>query len=546
MKKMMKTLGLLLLGLTAVSAAAGTGSCVGRCGEVFTRGQRCTCDLGCLQHNECCPDYQTTCTTAQSCQGRCGEAFRRGLPCECDPLCVLFHTCCHDYRLHCDASVTVSQRGSSQPQRATASRNSRNWKPERTRKTSNSESEEWFTGRGRCPQSLGARCHSRFGSSNPQTAGSSGLTHPARPTNHQQHGGRNIPVGLLPVPPSRQQSLPSNSAPALGSRAPVSPSTPESTGGGKLNVHLVMLPVGVGPSGPSQGAGGPAGSGPSTLLNVAPHLGLSVMEGGLDMSGLLADVDLCSDSPINGLTALSNGTILIFKGEFFWSVDPISLLVGPPHNITETLGVPSPIDTIFTRLGCNGNTYIIKGDQYWRLDGNMVMQPGYPKPLSFEFPGLTGSISAVLAVPATRTSPEIVFFFKEGDIIQRFIFPSGSAQSCAETPRTPPKRHLAGQADALLSGEINIRVSLQGFPTPITSALSMPSPQSVHHFVFSGPLYFRVQISGDLPALVKPDPLAPVPILSPVALGSSTAGVAGRRPNALHPPNSIRFWLRCP
>lgn len=43
--------------------------------------------------------------------------------------------------------------------------------------------------------------------------------------------------------------------------------------------------------------------------------------------------------------------------------------------------------------------------------------------------------------------------------------------------------------EVLLSGEINIRVSLQGFPTPITSALSMASPQSVHHFVFSGRKY---------------------------------------------------------
>lgn len=56
-----------------------------------------------------------------------------------------------------------------------------------------------------------------------------------------------------------------------------------------------------------------------------------------------------------------------------------------------------------------------QGDQLWRLDGNMVMEPGYPKPLSSEFPGVTGSISAVLAVPATRTRPEMVFFFKQGE-----------------------------------------------------------------------------------------------------------------------------------
>lgn len=47
-------------------------------------------------------------------------------------------------------------------------------------------------------------------------------------------------------------------------------------------------------------------------------------------------------------------------------------------------------------------------------------------------------------------------------------------------------------ADVLLSGEINIKVSLSGFPTPVTSALSLPAPQSPNtyqHFVFSGRKY---------------------------------------------------------
>lgn len=30
--------------------------------------------------------------------------------------------------------------------------------------------------------------------------------------------------------------------------------------------------------------------------------------------------DLCSDLPINGLTTLANGTILIFKGMCVWSI----------------------------------------------------------------------------------------------------------------------------------------------------------------------------------------------------------------------------------
>lgn len=57
----------------------------------------------------------------------------------------------------------------------------------------------------------------------------------------------------------------------------------------------------------------------------------------------------------------------------------------------------------------------LQGDQYWSLDGNLVMEPGYPKPLATEFPGLTGNISAALAVPATRNRPETVYFFKNGE-----------------------------------------------------------------------------------------------------------------------------------
>lgn len=63
----------------------------------------------------------------------------------------------------------------------------------------------------------------------------------------------------------------------------------------------------------------------------------------------------------------------------------------------------------------------LQGDQFWRLDENMVMQPGYPKPLATEFPGLTGNINAALAVPATRTRPETVFFFKNGRQYRNFF-----------------------------------------------------------------------------------------------------------------------------
>ncbi|XP_036938962.1 proteoglycan 4a isoform X2 [Acanthopagrus latus] len=512
---------LLFLGLAVsytAAAAAAPGSCVGRCGEVFTRGQQCTCDFSCLHHNECCQDFEALCTTAQSCQGRCGETFRRGQLCECDPQCINYNTCCHDYPRHCDASVSVSHPRTLHPLRAAASGNR---KSQKSKKRSNSESEEWYT------------------------------------------GVSNIPVGLLPASsaasrgrapeaPAPGYSLPGNSAPSRGSSASVAPSGPGGAGG-NLNIHLVLSPGGTAPSGPGPM---PAGSRPSTLQDIAQGLGLSMGESGSEGpgTGFLADINLCSESPINGLTALSNGTILIFKGELFWSVDPVSRSVGQPQSITDTLGVSSPIDAVFTRCNCHGNTYIIKGDQFWLLDGNMAMEPGYPKPLASEFPGLTGSISAALPVPATRSTPETVFFFKNGDIMQRFTFPSDGTPSCSKTPRSSPQRRFARQAEVLLSGEINLKVSLKGFPTPVTSALSMPSPQRsdrYEHYVFSGPLFFRVQISGNLPTLAKPDApavFAPLPILSPAAVATSAANMAAQNANPSQPAssNSITVWLRCP
>ncbi|RVE62033.1 hypothetical protein OJAV_G00173280 [Oryzias javanicus] len=445
-----------------------------------------------------------------------------------------------------------------------------------SQETSNSESEESHSVQSRCPQCRGAQRQSSFGVFKPRIIGSSGPASPSSPANHLQHGGSNIPAARLPLPSSPQgtsphvpapgPSQPSVSASALGSSTPQNPSG-SGGAGGKLKVQMLLYPGGLHPSGSGQ-VSGSTGFRPSYLQDMLQTLGLSVVQEAPEASGgdLSSGVDLCSDALINGLTALNNGTILIFKGDLLWSVEPINHSVGRPQRITETLGIPSPIDTAFTRTDCNRNTYIIKvliphlidmkhlfivGDQYWQFDGNMVMKPGFPKPLTSEFPGLTGSISAALAVPATSTRPETVFFFKKGDIMLRFTFPPCTTPSLREEPRNSLKKSFAGQTAGLLSGEINIRVSLKAFPTPVTAALSMQTPQGndrYQHFIFSGPLFFKVHITGDLPVVAKPDPietLTPL-LLRPAAMATNPASTAGQSLNSPHPVNSIRFWLHCP
>ncbi|XP_071384253.1 proteoglycan 4-like, partial [Centroberyx affinis] len=520
MKMMMKiTSWLLLLGLAvSFTAAAAPGSCVGRCGEVFTRGRQCTCDSNCMLHDECCDDFEAVCTNAQSCRGRCAELFRRGRLCECDPDCFRYNTCCHDYQLQCDASdvrASASPHRSYQSMRATATGKR---KSEKSKKRSNSDSEEWPKGMSNFPFSL----LPASGPSSPSWA---------------------------PDSPASGSSLPSQSAPPLGSSGPLSPSGPGASGG-KLNLQLVLSHGGTAPSGPSQGPR------PSTLQDVAQALGIPLGEGGSEGPGTgpFANSDLCSDSPISGLTALSDGTILIFKGDLFWSVDPVSRSVGPPQSITDTLGVPSPIDTVFTRCNCQGHTYIIKGDQYWRLDSNMVVEPGFPQPLASGFSGLAGDISAALPLPATRSRPEMVYFFKKGDTMQKFSFPPGSAPSCSKKPRTSYGRRSARQAEVHLSGEINIKVSLKGLPSSVTSALSMPNAQrgeKYEYYVFSGPLFFTIKVSGDLPALVKPHLSAA--LTAPPSPGSAAMATDPARnadpadpANPAYPANSIMGWLQCP
>lgn len=47
------------------------------------------------------------------------------------------------------------------------------------------------------------------------------------------------------------------------------------------------------------------------------------------------------------------------SGHYFWVLDK-NKLPGPAQSITQAWGVPSPIDTVFTRCNCQGKTYIFK------------------------------------------------------------------------------------------------------------------------------------------------------------------------------------------
>ncbi|KAK1786313.1 hypothetical protein P4O66_018013, partial [Electrophorus voltai] len=272
---------------------------------------------------------------------------------------------------------------------------------------------------------------------------------------------------------------PGSSTPGADTNSPISAAGPPHTGDASSG-KTISIPLKVSLSFSEHTGGAPAsGTGrPSTLADITQALEAGGPAGLPESS----NPDLCNGLPIDGVTSLFNGSIIVFRGHFFWLLNPQTRVAGPARNITDELGVPSPIDTVFTRCNCQAKTYIIKNDKYWSFE-NGVMEPGYPRSLSNDFGGLSGEISAALPVPSSRKRPEVIYFFKKG----------------------------ASPSKILLSGEISINLNWKGFPTPVTSALSIPNPRKpdgFEYFIISWPKLFSIKISGENPSLVSPTKLS--------------------------------------
>lgn len=61
-----------------------------------------------------------------------------------------------------------------------------------------------------------------------------------------------------------------------------------------------------------------------------------------------------------------------FTGHYFWFLGR-NREPGPARGITQVWGVPSPVDTVFTRCNCHGKTYIFKV-HLLRYELNLLLQ----------------------------------------------------------------------------------------------------------------------------------------------------------------------------
>ncbi|XP_056125488.1 proteoglycan 4b isoform X4 [Rhinichthys klamathensis goyatoka] len=214
------------------------------------------------------------------------------------------------------------------------------------------------------------------------------------------------------------------------------------------------------------------------------------------------DTNLCSGRPVSGLTTLRNGTIVVFRGHYFWTLDKYRN-PDPPQLITRVWGIPSPIDTVYTRCNCLGKTYFFKGKDYWRFDNGM-MDHGFPKPVSQGF-GQIGRVTAALSIPEYRSRKESVIFFKRGGLAQKYTY-QVTPKCGKRIPVYPARTRARRQAAAALGQMINISKNWKGFPTRVTSAVSVPSrvKEGYKYYVFSQRKYYSIKMEREKPVILKP------------------------------------------
>ncbi|XP_055052662.2 vitronectin a isoform X1 [Misgurnus anguillicaudatus] len=159
------------------------------------------------------------------------------------------------------------------------------------------------------------------------------------------------------------------------------------------------------------------------------------------------DAEICSGRPFDAFMHLKNGSIYAFRGEYFFELDEKSVLPGYPKLIQDVWGIKGPIDAAFTRINCQGKTYIFKGNKYWRFDDG-VLDEDYPRNISVGFDPIPDHLDAAFAIPAhSHRGKEKVYFFKGDQYYQYEFKHQPSHEECARMSLTSPSTLFSRYTD---------------------------------------------------------------------------------------------------
>lgn len=153
--------------------------------------------------------------------------------------------------------------------------------------------------------------------------------------------------------------------------------------------------------------------------------------------------ELCSGKPFDAFTDLKNGSLFAFRGKYCYELDEYAVRPGYPKLIQDVWGIEGPIDAAFTRINCQGKTYLFKGSQYWRFEDG-VLDPDYPRSISEGFTGVPDNVDAAFALPAHNyNGRERVYFFKGQQYWEYEFQQQPSREECEDSSLSTVFEHFA-------------------------------------------------------------------------------------------------------
>ncbi|XP_053553842.1 matrix metalloproteinase-19 [Bombina bombina] len=138
------------------------------------------------------------------------------------------------------------------------------------------------------------------------------------------------------------------------------------------------------------------------------------------------NIQMCGEDPIDTFASIKEGSIYLFKGDYFWELShgkqPMTPKKKQPQLISSKWKeLPGSIDASIRMQNPaadqDGKIFFFKGNNYWKYN-NDRMEPGYPKLIKDGFPGVPSNLDAAFTQPAIIAKggkvirDERIFFIK--------------------------------------------------------------------------------------------------------------------------------------
>ncbi|NXR03487.1 VTNC protein, partial [Sagittarius serpentarius] len=186
--------------------------------------------------------------------------------------------------------------------------------------------------------------------------------------------------------------------------------------------------------------------------------------------------ELCSRKPFDAFTDLKNGSLYAFRGKYFYELDETSVRPGYPKLISDIWGIEGPIDAAFTRINCQGKTYLFKVGRSLAAGLAVLLSPPWhppsmhtqsgcqipPNPCGYKYYWSYDFAHQPTQADCEKSSPSAVFnhyvFMNRDSWEDIFQILFGGRMTGASSPRYISRdwRGVPSRLDAAMAGRIYV------------------------------------------------------------------------------------------